>query len=355
MANWQGQLVATLSKYVKGKVDAIEKKSVAFAMLKNKGRITTGTANSGIQTEWNVQYRMPTTNSYEDMQVRTFSRPSTMKRATLPWCSYDCCFALSKEDRLKNRGEQQMTNLWQVTMDAAVKSMERKFQTDVYADGNGGSANIHGFNSWFGVGATLSNGAFNPSDTYAGISTALGAYGGSAPSSGTWPSGLPSAEYDFWSPMILSSTSSAFGSSATWLANCADILRKAKVWSDRNMSDGLVDTFITTGDYYEALSAKLELKEQVIVNPNSPAVKLGFPVITFHGMEVLHEPFCPNATGYGINFSVLELMSLQDELFPVEAEVYSETDKSWRMGLDFYGQMKSESIRSHFKVAELGS
>jgi hypothetical protein len=48
-------------------------------------------------------------------------------------------------------------------------------------------------------------------------------------------------------------------------------------------------------------------------------------------------------------------MSMQDELFPVEAEIYSEIDKTWRMGLDFIGQLKSDSVRSHFKVAELGS
>lgn len=356
MASWQGSVIATINQYIKGRTDAVERNSVVLAMLKDKNRLTTGAKNSGETVVWNVLYKLPSTTVYEDMAVRQFPRPNLLKQASLPWGSYDTSTAISKHDLLKNRGAEKMTDLLQTMIDASMESMVQTFCRDLYVDGTG-TRKVHGFGSWFGTGATLSNGVFNPSDTYAGLSTALGNYGGTA-TSATWPNGnTTTPEYDFWSPLIVSSTSTAFGTDATWAANAVNILRKAKTWSDRNSRmDGRATTFITDPAYYSDLLAQLELKERVVASDaTTKLAKLGFQTVNYQGLECTHEYFCPASQGFGICWDVLELKSQQEDLFESAEKVFSETDKSWRMGVDFYGQLVSKSIRPHFNVQELGS
>lgn len=357
MASWQGSLIATLNKYIKGKIDSFDRRSVLYMMLKQNGRIVTGAPAAGENTVWNVQHRLPTTQVYEDMAFRNAGRTNLLKQASLPWGLYDCPSALSKFDLLKNKGEAEMTNLLAMTAASNLKSMEQRISQDLYADG-AGTNQIHGFNTWSGSGATLSNGVFNPSDTYATLSTALGNYGGTAPTGGTWPDGVTlTPQYDFWSPLLVSSTSTAFGATNTWAANCRTILRKTKIWADNKGAENRgPTTAVMSANYYNDLKAALEVTEMsTFSDAHAKLTKFGFPAIEVEGMAITHEYWCPSSCVFGINWDVLELRSLQDDVFHVDEKLYNDADKSWKLGADAYIQLVHYALPPMFKIAEYGS
>lgn len=358
MASWQGSLIATLNKYIRGKINSYERRSVLYMMLKKNGRIVTGAPSAGENTVWNIQFRLPTTNVYEDMAFRNPARQNLNKQASLPWGLYDCPSALSKFDLLKNKGEAQMTDLLAQLAESNLKSMEQKISNHMYQS-NSGTNQIAGFNTWGGsAGATLSNGVFNPSLTYAGLNTALGAYGGAAPTGGTWPDGVTeNPEYDFHSPLLVSSTSTAFGNTATWAANCLQILRKTKIWSDNKGADNRgPSTAVMSAAYFNDLKAQLETKDQAIITNQHPdMVKFGYPNISVEGMDITHEYWTPASSVFGINWDVLELRSLQDDVFHVDEKLYNDADKSWKLGADAYIQLVHWALPPMFKISELGS
>lgn len=356
MAGWQGRLTATLSKYLKGKVDAFERKSPLWALMKSDGRMVYG--GSGNKIEWNMQVKLPTTSVYTDMQTRTFVRHDLLKRLTLDYIAYDCTGAVSKLDMLANRGNEQMTNLLQTEVDGIAKSMENKLLADFYYDIADDANRLAGFGSWENVGSSLSNGVFNGSGTYAGLSTVLGDLGGSAPTSGTWPNGVTETpQYDAHTPLHLSSTSTAFGASATWEANALNILRNAVLWASKNSrGEGKPTLFVTTQDYMSKLFALLEARERLSIQSATPKLaKFGFNTITYYGLECVDDYWCPAATGHGLNMDALELHSMQPDVFSPLEKKDSEIDKTTRFGMDFFGQLKSSTIRGHFDVAERGS
>lgn len=353
MTIWNGQLNATIKKYVKGKTDAYSRAMAAWGALEQNGRITTG--HSGTNVVWNVAMKTNLAREYEDMQGREFRRHDLLKQATLPWAAYDSTFALSKQDLLMNRGQEQITNLLEANITSMTDGMRQRLAGAIYQDGVPTAAGLHGFMSWFGAGATLSNGFFNPSDTYAGLSTALGTYGGTAPTT-TWPVGkTESCEYDFWSPLILSATSTAWGSAATWAANCLDILMSAHTMVQRNAENPGPKHVFMSPTWYRDLLRQITVKEQVIVGNTQMMAKLGYTSVNFYGMEIVLDYYCPDANAFGINCDVLELMSMQNEVFSTDAKVTSEIDKTDRYGMDFIGQLKQASPRNDFRVAELGA
>jgi hypothetical protein len=94
--------------------------------------------------------------------------------------------------------------------------IEEAFGDELYVDGNasGNEGRIHGFESWLGNSGAATNGyVATPSDTYAGLSTTLGNYGGTwstPPRNTNWPDGKGDPEYDFWSPLLVDYTDTAW-------------------------------------------------------------------------------------------------------------------------------------------------
>lgn len=356
MADWVGLLTATLSNYQKGALDSITRQSAGFAMLQGEGRVLNSVG--GANYSWRLNIRLPSVVRYEDLAPRSFVRTNNLSpELVVPWAAYDVTDALSKNDMLLNTGASQLANMLQIKIDDLAKALKQELQNAFYADGVGTAKALHGLNSWFGAGSTLSNGFFNPSDTYAGKSTALATFGGSA-GTGTFPFNVSTTpQYDAHSPLIASSTSTAFGASATWAANATTILDFCRSASVR--VEGPVQTVLMGREYFRDLTRMLQTRESVIINQGdkSKLAKYGWEgaTCTYAGMECAEEYFCPSASAFGLNWKTFKLISNQSALFPPMEKFYSEVDKSWRLGCDFYGQMVCEGIRNQFKVAELGS
>jgi hypothetical protein len=254
-----------------------------------------------------------------------------------------------------------------------ITSMEQYLAKEWVVDGSatGNELRMHGVESFLGVLTTnsirqtldVATGAprnvnaadpfFAPSDTYAGLSTALGAYGGSQ-KTGVWPNGEADPEFDFYSPVITNVTSTYFGGS-TWAANCTKALREALHQTRRNdTKQDQIDMCLLNRRWYIDFLNTLDAKERVIVGRTDGLRSYGFTdVFDFDGVEVSSENSVPADTGYGLAIGNMELLCMTDQLMVSEGPFYDELTQQYRYVVSTLGNLKFKTPRNFFKLAAL--
>ncbi len=226
----------------------------------------------------------------------------------------------------------------------------------VQVDGNAaGSTNrIHGLESLFSASNNASSLVGTNNDTYAGISTTRGTYGGSW--NGTWPDGYGDTQYDFWSPLVVNYNSTfATGWTATdktWSNTCIEALRFAIINTQRNSDD--LDMFLLEKNLYRQALDRIDDNEKLIVNRNQDPgmTKLGFKGINVDGVDIYWEVGLGSGVGYGLCLDELELASWQPQLF-VSLSDFNLEKVSDQVAIDFYGNLRIKSPRSLCKLAAL--
>lgn len=348
MAEWSRVVNTTISDYVKGEELNILRNRKLLAMLKSRGRITFN--HGGISIVKRVRYKRAPMIGYADGDTLTFSRRDRWKTSELDWRGYSVTDAMTKKERLVNKGAQQIIDIYSDVGKALMDDMDDQFGDEFYIDGNatGNTKRIHGFESAFGTSGVSANGyVMTPSDTYANLSTALGNYGGQWATSGgnvTWPTGTGDAHYDFWSPTIVSYTNASFAASSdTWANNAVEALRFGIIKSKKNRTKkGMLDYITLEDELYRLYLQAIDGRQQIYVNRGEPTglVALGFADTTnFDGVDITYEYGMPSGVGYGFNVDQAELMSLQGQLFVVEGPDYDPQTKSWRTSVDFFGNL----------------
>ncbi len=341
--DWSRIVNTTITNYIKGEEVNILRNRKLTALLKSRGRITMNW--SGLQMDWKVRYRRSPMQGYADTDTLTFARRDRWKTATLGWRGYAATDAMTKQERLKNRGVQAIINVYSQIAQSLMEDMEESFSDELYIDGNaaGNSKRIHGLESFLS-GGTQSNGAFvaTPTATFAGLSTVLGNYGGNW-SNGTWPTGVGDAHYDFWSPLLVDYTSTAYGGAThNWANQGLECLRYGILKSQKNKTNkGRLDVIFLNDELYRQFLAQLDGKQRIVIQSNtsnSTLLKLGFTdVQNFDGVDVTYEYGTPVNVGYGLNVDQMELRSMQPQLFVAEGPDYDIASKSWRFSIDFFG------------------
>jgi hypothetical protein len=342
VAEWQRVLNTTLRNYIREREVNTMRNRKLTALLKEKGRVTFN--HSGEQMEWRVQYRrVDIGDGYADMDTLTFSRQDRWKLANLEWRGYAMTDAVSKKERLMNKSKEAIINLYGETAKLLMDDMDDQFCEELYADGNvSGSKRIHGIESFFGEGSASSNNlTIDPNDTFAGLATALGNYGGTW--SGTWPDGAGDAQYDFWSPLIVDYEGSGWtASTKTWPNTCLEALRYAIIKSQRSKAKkGVLDLMLMTDTLYRQFLDKLATAERIIVErgkEQNPLIALGYnDVVNYDGAMHTWEYGVPAGLVYGFNTDMMELRSLQGQLFVPTGPVYDESSMTYRFSIDFFG------------------
>lgn len=349
MAEWSRVVATTISDYVRGAEENILRNRKLLAMMRERGRLVMN--QSGKDIDWGIQYKQAPMQGYADMDVITFQRRDYWKRATLDWRGYQLTDAQSKKERLMNRSTEALIKIYSEIASILMKSAEDAISTELYIDGNaaGNEKKIHGIESFMANSGVIANGyVANPSDTYAGLSTALAGVSGTWDTSGgttTWPIGTGTTDYDFWSPLLVDYTDTAWDASTkTWPNTCVEALRFGILYSEQRMSsrEKLDVILLDTKLYYQFLN-KQETKEQLNVrrgDGDSELYRLGFrDMVNFDGVDVTKEYGVPVNVGYGWCMDNCELRSMQDTLFKPDGPIYSEETKTDRFGLDFFGNM----------------
>lgn len=359
MPDFSRTINTTISKYLREVEPEILRRRVLLAKLQSMGRVSYG--YTGLNMVWRVRYKRAPITGYAEGDTITFARQDKWKTAELDYRGYTVSDARYKMEGLKNRGDEAIVKVWAEAGENLVDDIEDQFGDELYIDGNaaGNTRRLHGLESFFSVsGASASAPIGVNNDTYAGLSTALANYGGSW--TGTWPSGTGDAHYDFWTPLVVDYTSTVATASGgwasatkTWANTCREALRFGIIKTRKNKSrKGMMDLGILNDELYRLFEEKVEANERVMVQSGnrSTLYNLGFEdVIRFEGVEFTFEYGVPASTGYGLCSSAMELCSMQDQLFVPTGPVYNETDQSDRLTVDFYGNMKFQSLRSMVK------
>lgn len=352
MAEWQRIANTTIHQYIREEEENILRNRKLLAMMKDRGRITFN--HSGDLMDWKVRYKRAPMRVFRETDTLTFSRINRWKTAQLDWRGYAATDSITKFEKLKNKGTEAIINVFSQMGENLMADIEEHFGDELYVDGNaaGNTGRIHGFESWFANGGAAAAGYIaSPSDTYGGLSTVLGNYGGSWSVNGSsqvnWPDGTGDPEYDFWSPLIVDYTDTAWkATTKTWANTCGEALRYGISKMQKNKSrKGMLDMILLERELWRLFQEFQEAKERLIIkrgDRKGGLYALGFEdVINYDGVDVTTEYGVPSAVGYGLAVEHMELRSLQGQLFVAELPDFDIASYSDRFSIDFFGNLRA--------------
>lgn len=359
MAEWSRIVNTTIHKFIREQEINVLRNRKLLALLQKKGRIIMNC--SGDLLDWKVRYKRAPMVGFADMDTLTFTRKDRWKTAQLDWRGYAIPDAMTKRERLINKNMEAIVKVYSELATNLLEDMEDQFGDELYIDGNatGNSKRIHGIESFLGDTNTEAAAGFiyPPSDTYAGLVTTLGNYGGNWSTAGgnvNWPTGTGDAHYDFWSPLIVKYDSASWtATGTTWFDNCREALRYGILKGRKNKSKkGMLDLIILENELYRIFEEKIEATEQLHTRRGEGVslLSLGFTdSINFEGVEVTYEYGVPTDIGYGLCTECMELCSLQEQMFKPEGPDYDPASQSYRFTIDFFGNLKVASPRNFVK------
>jgi hypothetical protein len=348
---WARIANTTIHDFIRQEEINILRNRKLLAMLKDRGRITMN--HEGDFMDWKVRYKRAPMQGYADSDTLTFSRRNRWQTAQLDWRGYAATDSITKLEKLKNKGTAAIIKVASTLMESLMDDMDENFGDELYIDGNasGNQNRIHGLESFFSVsGANAAAPIGTNNDTYAGLTTAVNDYGGSW--SGSWPTGTGSAEYDFWTPLVVdyeSAVATASGgwaaSTKTWPNTCREALRFGIIKAKKNKSKkGMMDLILLNDDLYRVFLDKLDANERTTVkrgDGKGGLYALGFTdVVNFDGVDVTSEYGVPATVGYGLNMASMELRSLQGQMFVPDDIDFDIASQSDRYAITFFGNMR---------------
>lgn len=348
----------TINKYIREVTKAIMRKRVLLAMLQSRGRVTLN--QTGKLIDWKVKHKRSVMTPFDDGDSITFSRVNKHKTAQLPMRAYVVSESISKADKLMNSGKEAIVKKYSDMVKSLLDDIRDQFcEQIVQVDGNaaGNTNRIHGLESMFSASASPTSLVGTNNDTYAGLSTARGTYGGSW--TGAWPDGYGDTQYDFWTPLVVNYTSPLAAASGGWSATtkswsntCIEALRYAIINTQRNSDD--LDLFLLEKNLYRLALDRIDDNERLVVTRNQDPgmTKLGFKGINVDGVDIYWEVGIGSGLGYGLCLDELELMSWQNQLF-VSLSDFSLERVSDQVAIDFYGNLRCKSPRTQCKLAAL--
>lgn len=366
-SDWARSIGTTLVNYLRQEERASLRKFKVFAALEASGQVLMNQPGRGIN--WQVRFRNQPVSGNNGETPRVFARQNLWKEAELPYRGYQVPDAIYEKEMLENRGQAALIQVGAKMSERLKESMEQHLAKEIYIDGNaaGNELRFHGLESFFGTNGTvnISTGAQRsanaadkfgfPSDTYAGLSTQLGAVAGSQ-LSGVWPNGVADPEYDYYSPIIVNYTSTAFaGLTNTWADNCVTATREAIHQTKRNdTKESEVDMVILDRALYIQYLNKLDSKERVIVTRANGLRSYGFTdIFEQDGAEVTTEYSVPANCGYGLSIANMELYSMYGTLMHPQGPFYNEDAQSYRYIVSVLANLRFKSPRNFFKLAAL--
>lgn len=369
MSEWIRITQTTIKKFKKGFENCVMRDRKLLKWYKADGTIDYNQGGDGFQWQVKKAQRQATRNN--GTQVVTFAPVNTFVDATLDYQGLVMAEQQSKRERLKNRGNEALVNIWGTIVKDLFDDLSDRFSEELYIDSaaTGNGAAMSGVDTMFSTptqtvdvtqttttAARTANAADPvgyPLATYAGISTVLGAAGGSW--SGPWPHvGKGDAVYDYFSGLMVNYTSSFFGST-TWANNCVSAIRFANTYSNRNKaSEGTVNNVLMHNDLFRQFKDKKDAVERAIVTDKKEReFGISEDYIMQDGVRLETEFGLPNNTAYGFNRRQMRLRSMQDELFNADGPIEDLASRTHRLVVDFLGQLQFNSPRFFYRLTAI--
>lgn len=354
MTAWARTAATTIRKYIKGETDATIRNRKLLAILEDRGRITYN--HSGTDVQWQVAYKDAPMVGFDDSDTISFARLNRWKNAVLPWRGYSASDQITKMEEEMNKGAEALIKVMSSMAMRLMKDVKKHAGLELYVDGNasGNSKRWHGIESFFSNSGADPDGYIGVNnDTYAGLSTALAGGGGTW--TGNWPTGTGDAHYDFWTPLIVDYTDTAWSATTkTWPNTCIESLRYGIIKGKKNAAkEEMLDLNLMNDELFRQFQDRLQIEEHINVTKgggSSGLLKLGFDdIVNFDGVDHTFEYGVPSGVAYGWAMGMVELMSLQSDLFVPQGPDFSIESQSHRFAIMHFGNLKFESIRNFVK------
>jgi hypothetical protein len=376
MADYPRIAQTTIRDYGRSYEETLKRNQAMPALLEDGDRIVYKKGGDGF--DWALQYkRVEPVGNRGDRPLK-FTPTQRFLRPYLDYRGIVATDVMSLLERLKNRGKEALIDYTNKMAKLLFDDMGRKFAQQVWNNGNDTTYPdyFHGIESFVGTAGSTVNATTGviqaysaadyvmaPNETYGGIDTELGAYGGAGGITGVWPNDFQATNdgdtYDVYSPIIANSASTAFNAgSPGYKLNVDSILRFLISASQKDTSKaGTLDVIFLapnmwrqTKDYYaNTLSGGIQ-RLQVA---DSPLRKLGFKdVIQLDGVEIKGEFGIPPGTGYGINIDQMEYRSMFDKLFWTQGPEYHLESQEWRVATNALGNFQFYSPKYFGKIKD---
>lgn len=358
MEAWTRVIATTINKHIRDVEKNMFRRWKWLAAIQSGGRMSFN--NRGKKFDWPVEYRRAAVTGYADTDTMSFSRVNRWTTAELDYRGYNVTDSLTKFEELANQSVEAIVKWVSGMVSRLTSDMEEAFNGELFKDGNAAAnlKGIHGIESFMGTSGTQAAGyVATPSDTYAGLSTVLGNKGGSWSENGSsqveWPSGYGDSHYDYWTPIIVDYTDTAWAATTkTWANTCIEALRYGIMKSGlRKNAKGKTDFVLLENELYRLFKEAYEPTQRINVMPGKQGglISLGFADVTnFEGTEVTDQYGVTANVGYGISLENEELLSMQGTLFDAQGPDLDISSKSKRFSVDFFGNMKFNP-RAHTK------
>jgi hypothetical protein len=372
-SDWARLISTTIVHHLRETEEATFRKFKVFALLESSGNVIMNQSGRGF--DWNVRYRnAPVTGNSGDTP-RSFSRVNMFKRAELSWRGFTTTDSLYRAEMLMNRGQQALVDISGKMAERLQESLEQHLSFQPFRDGDasGYENDFHGLESFLGYNGTVDESGtaiFDartsanlgdrfgyPDDTYAGLSTRPGYYGGGriGETTGVWPQAPVDPEADFYSPVIINYNATSFSDAAggNWKQNCVAAIREGLHQASRNDSkESQIDLVCLSRELYIDFLNQQEGKERIVVSKEGGLRALGFSdVVTIDGCEIGADFACPTGKGYGMSIGNMELRCLENQLMVAEGPFYDEQLQSYRFACSTLGNFKFKSPRNNFLLA----
>jgi len=379
--DWSRVIGTTIVNHLREEELATFRKFKIFAMLEASGNVVMNQSGRGF--DWNVRFRnAPVTGNTGDTP-RTFSRVNMWKRAELPWRGFTTTDAIYRREMLENRGQQALVDVASKMAERLKESLEQHLSYQPYRDGNAAGAenDFHGLESFLRYTGTVNESATGvgdlnstasgvylggtadrygyPDDTYAGLATKLGYYGGGRleGTTGQWPNVPVSEDYDYYSPLIINYNASSFNNLASgnrnWKVNSVFAIREGIHGCKRNdTKEAQIDLVVLDRQLYIQFLNAYKDQERIVVSKENGLKALGFSdTVSLDGVEITSEYACPAGKGYGLSIGNMEMRCLENQLMVAEGPFFSEETQAYRYACSTLGNFRFRSPRNFFMLA----
>jgi len=368
--DWARTIGTTTVNYLRQEELAMLRSFKIFALLEGSGNVLMNQGGRGI--DWQVQFRNQPVTGNTGETPRIFARQNLWVDAQLPYRGYQTTDMIYRKELKENTGAAALVQVGSKMQNRLTTSLKQFLSKEIYTDGEavGNETRFHGMESFGSVNGTvnISTGAQRaanaadmfgfPNDTYATINTGLGAIAGSQQPGVSWPNGQADPEYDFYSPIVINYTSTAFkngGSSYTWFDNCTLAVREGINQAQRNdTKEAQIDVVLVDRRMFIDFKTRLDAKERILANSNEGLRSYGFKdVFQQDGVDVSTEYGVPNGCGYGLSIDNVELRCMEDTLFIVEGPVYDVNTQAYKYVVSTLANLRFRSPRNFFFLKAL--
>ena len=364
--DWARAVATTITNYLREEEQATLRRYRIYSMIESGGNVLTNQSGRGFS--WEIQFRQQPVSGNDGETPRNFARHNLWQTAALDYRGYQSTDMLYVREMLENRGQQALIDVAGKMSTRLQTSIEQKLAAEVYVDGDapGNELRFQGLDSMFGYDGSvdIATGEKNadiqaadrflwPTDTYAGLSTELGAIAGSQTTDGSWPDAQCDPEYDYYSPIIVNALSSSF-SGTTWAENCVEAMREGIHQARRNDTKeaGINLIMLDRRMFIDSLN-NLDAKERTIVSRTNGLKSFGFSdVYEIDGCEVSTEYNVPVGCGYGLSTDNIALHSMQPQIIQSDGPYFSETNQAYRYVASVLANLKFVSPRNFFKIVQ---